>query len=235
MNHKPCRSACDRAKNAGHQVHIIFEAFADDLRSRGYATSTIGLYGQIVTHFGRWLSRRQINPRQIRSRHADGFLKQHLRRCHCAPPVVRSFPICHAALHSFLDFMRRAGRIPDPPKRTPHLRAAERLLIEFDEHLDQVRGLSLATRQARRRYARELLEGQFGRRRLRLRTLKPRDLFRHVTARAQNLKGTSVHALAVGLRSFPVNDIYFSSPRCLISNCYHGWTSIKSSFIFPSP
>lgn len=202
MNQKPCRSACDPAENAGHQFHIISEAFAGDLRSRGYATGTIGLYGQIVTHFGRWLSRRQINPRQIRSHHVDGFLQQHLRRCHCAPPVVRSFSICRAALHGFLDFLRRAGRIPDPPKRAPRLRASERLLIEFDEHLDRVRGLSLLTRQARRRYARELLEGQFGRRGLRLRTLKPRDLVRYINARAQNLKGTSAHALAVGLRSF---------------------------------
>jgi len=58
------------------------------------------------------------------------------------------------------------------------------------------------TRQARRRYAREWLAGQFGRQRLGLRTLKPHDLLRFVNARSQSLKGTSVRALAVGLRSF---------------------------------
>jgi integrase len=60
----------------------------------------------------------------------------------------------------------------------------------------------VATRKARRRYAREWLDGQLGRQRLGLRSLKPRDLFRYVNARAKSLKGTNVHALAVGLRSF---------------------------------
>jgi len=202
MNQKLCRDAWDREENAGHQVHIISEAFACDLRSRGYATSTIGLYGRIVAHFGRWLSQRQVAPRQIRPFHVDGFLQQHLPRCHCVPPVVHTLSHCRRALYGFLDFLRRWRWIPDPPKSAPCLRAADRLVVEFDQHLDRVQGLSVVTRQARRRYAREWLDGQFGRQRLRLRTLKPRDLLRFVNARAQSLKGTSVHALAVGLRSF---------------------------------
>jgi hypothetical protein len=202
MNQKLCRDACDREENAGHQVHIISEAFACDLRSRGYATSTIDLYGRIVAHFGRWLSLRQVARRQIRPHHVDGFLRQHLPRCQCVTPAVRSFPLCRGALHGFLDFLRRERWIPNPPKRAPRLRAADRLLIEFDEHLDRVHGLSVVTRQARRRYAREWLDGPFGPQRLRLRILKPRDLLRFVNERAQNLKETSLHALAVGLRSF---------------------------------
>jgi len=202
MKNKPCRSACDREQKAGQHVHIISEAFACDLRSRGYATSTIDLYGRIVAHFGRWLSQRQVDRRQIRPHHVDGFLQQHLPRCRCVPPAVRSFPLCRGALYGFLDFLRRERWVPNPPKRAPRLRAADRLLIEFDEHLDRVHGLAVVTRQARRRYAREWLDGQFGRRRLRLRTVKPRDLLRFVNERAQNLKGTSLHALAVGLRSF---------------------------------
>ena len=202
MSQKLCRIARNRDAKSGHQVHIISEAFACDLRGRGYATSTIGLYGRIVAHFERWLSQRQVAPRQIRPPHVDGFLQQHLRHCHCAPPRVRSFPVCRGALHGFLDFLRRERWISDPPKRAPRLSPADRLLLEFDQHLDRVHGLSVVTRKARRRYAREWLEGQFGRQRLGLRSLKPRDLFRYVNARAKSLKGTSVHALAVGLRSF---------------------------------
>ena len=202
MNQKSYGRACDRKEKAGHQVHIISETFACDLRSRGYATSTIGLYGRIVAHFGRWLSQRQVAPRQIRPPHVDGFLQQHLPRCHCVPPGVHNLSHGRRALYGFLDFLRRGRWIPDPPKRAPRLRAADRLLLEFDQHLDRVHGLSVVTRQARRRYAREWLDGQFGRQRLRLRTVKPRDLCRFINARAQNLKGTSLHALAVGLRSF---------------------------------
>lgn len=203
MKNKSCRSACDREQKAGRQVHIISEAFAYDPRSRGYAASTIDLYERIVAHFGRWLSQRQVARRQIRPHHVDGFLQQHLPRCRCIPPAVRSLPLCRGALHGFLNFLRRERWIPNPPKRAPRLRAADRLLVKFDEHLDRVHGLAVVTRKARRRYAREWLEGQFGRQRLRLRTVKPRDLLRFVNARAQNLKGTSLHALAVGLRKFP--------------------------------
>jgi site-specific recombinase XerD len=102
---------------------------------------------------------------------------------------------------NFWDFLRRERWIPDPPKRAPRLRTTDRLVLEFDQHLDRVQGLSVVTRRARRRHAREWLEWQFGRR-LRWSTLQPRDLFRFVAVRAQSLKGTSVHALAVGLRSF---------------------------------
>lgn len=202
MNQKPCRSRCDRESKVGRQLHISFEAFAGELRHRGYHANTVGLYGRVVAHFGRWLSQQHVAPRQIRPTHVDRFLQRHLPRCHCSQPVVRSFPVCRGALHSFGDFLRGEGWIPDPPKRAPRLRAADRLLLEFDQHLDRVQGLSVVTRRARRRYAREWLAWQFGRRRLRWSTLKPRDLLRFVTARAQPLKGTSVDALAVGLRSF---------------------------------
>jgi integrase/recombinase XerD len=125
-----------------------------------------------------------------------------LPRCHCAAPVVRNFSLCSGALHGFLDFLRLEQWIPDPPKRAPRLRAADRLLLEFDRHLDRVQGLSVLTRRARRRYAREFLDSQFGRRRLQVRALKPGDPLRFVNERAPALKRTSLHALVVGLRSF---------------------------------
>jgi len=142
MKQKPIRSARDDEKNTGNQFHIISEAFACDLRSRGYATSTIGLYGRIVAHFGEWLSQQQVTPQQIRLLHVDGFLQQHLPRCHCDPPVVRNFPLCRGALNGFLNFLHREQWVPDPPKTAPRLTTADRLLLEFDQHLDRVQGLS---------------------------------------------------------------------------------------------
>jgi len=202
MNEKLCRNVCARDASASRQFHIISDSYTCDLRRRGYAISTIGLYCRIVAHFGRWLARRQVAPRQVRPLHVDGFLQHHLPRCRCAPPAVRNYSICRGALHGFLDFLRRERLIPDPPKQVPRLRAADRLLVELDQHLDQVQGLSALTRRARRRYAREFLDAQFGRRRLRLRAIRLRDLLRFVNARALTLKRTSLHALVVGLRSF---------------------------------
>ena len=201
MNQKLCHNARARDASASRQFHIISDSYACDLRRRGYAISTVGLYCRIAAHFGRWLARRQVAPRQIRPPHVDAFLRHHLPRCHCAPPAVRNHSICRGALHGFLGFLRRERLIPDPPKRVPRLRAADRLLIEFEQHLDRVQGLSALTRRARRRYAHEFLDAQFGRRRLQLHAIRLQDLLRFVNARALSLKQTSLHALVVGLRS----------------------------------
>ena len=201
MNQKICCDARARDASASHQVHIISEAFACDLRSQGYASSTIGLYCRVVTHFWQWLQPRQIALRRIRPAHGKGFL-EHLPRCHCGQPVVRSLPLCRAVLGRFLAFLHRSGLVPAPLKRVPVLGAVERLLAAFDHHMDRVQGLSVLTRRARRRYAREFLEAQFHRRRLQLRAIQPADLLRIVNARAPALKRTSLHALVVGLRSF---------------------------------
>jgi integrase len=132
----------------------------------------------------------------------EAFLDRHLCRCHCPGPTRKSYSLCRAGLHCLVDFLRRGGLIPAPLKGVPVLRAADRLVLEFDRHLDRVQGLSVLTRRARRRYAAEFLQARFGRRRLALRALEARDSLGFVNARALTLKRTSLHALVVGLRSF---------------------------------
>ena len=213
MGKKRSRRSGVRGGNTGGQLHIIFEDFPSDLRARGYAPGTVGLYGRVAAHFGRWLQRRRLSPRQIRKAHVEAFLERHLSRCHCRGPTRKSYSLCHAALHCLLEFLRRGGLIVDPTERAPVLRAADRLVLEFDRHLDRVQGLSVLTRRARRRYATELMEARFGRRRLELRALKPGDLLGFINARALTLKRTSLHALVVGLRSF-LRFLEFSGRVC---------------------
>jgi integrase/recombinase XerD len=193
----------DRAycQQAAFQFHINPEGFVCDLAHRGYASSTVSLYRRVVQHFGQWLQRREVSLRQIRPAHSAAFLK-HLPSCHCPQPSARDSHLCRAALHRFLDFLHRSGFIPALSKKAFRLRAADRLLVEFDQHLEKVQGLSALTRRARRRYAHEFLDAQFGRHRLRLRAIGPDDLLRFINARALCLKSTSVHPLVVGLRSF---------------------------------
>ena len=201
MQKKQARYHRIHGQKTVRQLHINPEGFARDLSSRGYAASTISLYRRIVGHFGQWLQPRQVALRQIRPSHANGFV-EHLPRCCCPQPNASNFHHCRAALHRFLDFLHRSGFIPDPCKKVLALGAVDRLVFKFDQHLDRVQGLTSLTRRARRRYAREFLEVQFGRRRLRLRAIETDDLLRFVNSRATTLKRTSVHALVVGLRSF---------------------------------
>jgi site-specific recombinase XerD len=202
MNGKRCRSACVLSRKAKREFNIILEGFTRDLRHRGYRPDVLRAYGLAAEHFGRWLCQKEIRPSRIRQNHIQAFLGRHLSRCRCPSPRVKSLSLCRAALGRFVDFLQRRRVLPDLLEKRPILKAIDRVIFAFDQHLDRVQGLSATTRRARRRYARELLVWRFGQRPLRLRAVQPSDLFRFVNVRGRTLNGTSLHALTVGLRSF---------------------------------
>ena len=197
--HSPSPRLCRKAQR---EFHINLQDFLRDLRERGYSPGAVRSYGRAAEHFGRWLCKNGIRPCRIVPIHLDRFLKEHLLRCRCPNPGCKSFGLCRAALGCFIGFLRRSRILPDQPKPRAVLTGADRLVHAFDQHLERVQGLSVATRRARRRYARELLIWRFGKKPLRIRAILPRDLFRFVNVRARTLSATSLHALAVGLRSF---------------------------------
>jgi site-specific recombinase XerD len=197
--HFPSIPLCRRAER---EFHISFENFLRDLSERGYSPSAVRSYGGVANHFGRWLCKGGIRPCRIVPIHLGTFLRSHLPRCHCPNPGCKSFGLCRAALGCFIGFLRRSCILTEEGKTRVVLTGADRLIRAFDEHLERVQGLTATTRRARRRYARELLVWRFGKKPLRMRTIVARDLFRFVNVRARTLKATSLHALAVGLRSF---------------------------------
>ncbi len=78
----------------------------------------------------------------------------------------------------------------------------DRLISEYDRHMDQVCGFSVSTRRLRRQHGRDLLKWRYGTRRLHLRQLSAKDLTAFVRTRAPDLSPGSIHVLIVGLRSF---------------------------------
>jgi len=197
--HSPSPLLCRKAER---EFHINFEGFIRDLGERGYSPVAVRSYGRAAEHFGRWLCENGIRPCRIVPIHLGTFLRSHLPRCRCPNPGGKSICLCRAALGCFIGFLRRSRILPDQPKIQVVLTGADRLIRAFDQHLERVQGLSATTRRARRRYARELLVWRFGKKPLRIRAVLPRDLFRFVNVQARTLKATSLHALAVGLRSF---------------------------------
>lgn len=192
--------ACRRM--ASNHLSIVFGAFVSDLHQRGHAHNTIQSYVQAVEHFGRWLRRRGVAIKAVQTDHACQFLSQHLPRCRCPIPAARTVWTCRAAIGRLMDTLHRHGFVSSPKSKPLRLNATERLLEQFDGHLDKVCGLSPSSRRARRRYARQFLAWRFKRGARGLRAIKASDVIGFIHQCALTWTHAGIHDLTVGLRSF---------------------------------
>ena len=98
-----------------------------------------------------------------------------------------------------------------PGKATGHLSiikaaqrspSVERLRRQYDRHLDQVAGLTEATRSVYWLFIGQFLQRRFGRRPLRLGALRAEDVNGFIRHSGSRLQCSSLHVLAAALRSF---------------------------------
>jgi hypothetical protein len=187
---------------AASHLGIILTPFVLELHARGYTFAVIQRYVETVEHFGLWLRHRGISIRQINERCFRQFLCNHLPRCRCPKPAPKIMENCRPALGRLCDFLRERKLIPPAKPESVRYRPLDQLIVAYDQHMNQVCGLSVSTRRTRQCYARQLLQWRFGRRRICLQQLVPKDLVGFVTSRVPELTSGSSQALVVGLRSF---------------------------------
>lgn len=211
------------------------EAFTRYLSERRYATQTISAKLGCIAHFGRWMSRCRLDVHRIDEDAVRRFLDDHLLRCDCAAPVVRTRQELRPALRNLLVVLRAEAVIGEPvPGTTP----VEEELRRFDEHMDHVRGLAPKTRTLYLRTVRRLLLGQFGDRPVNISAITPEAVRRFVANQSElystpgsagslisALRGyfrfraacdDQVHAL-IGVVSYPANWQLASLPKALSS------------------
>ena len=198
MIEKIFRSAFVRRRMAASQLGIILQGFVLDLRARGHATSCIQSYVQIAEHFSRWLDLKGVRVREVDESVVRRFIRGHLPRCRCPKPAPTHVRNCRAALGRLLMFLRGRQLISKQQRVRPSV--VDRVIQTYDQHLEDVGGLASATRQYRRRYAREFLQTRMRGGRLHLRNLSAADLIRYVQRRSPGLKPASLRVLAVALR-----------------------------------
>ncbi len=87
-------------------------------------------------------------------------------------------------------------------KATRRSLIVERLHRQYDRHLDQVAGLTEATRSVYWLFIGQFLRWRFGRRPLRLGALKAKDVNGFIRHSGPRLQCSSLHVLAAALRSF---------------------------------
>lgn len=212
---------------------LYIEAFERFLGERDYAAQTTATYLGCLAHFGRWMGRCQLQAECLNENRIAEFLDNHLPRCDCAAPVVRTRPDLHAALGHLLIVLRANAVIPE---RMPGTSPVDVELRRFDEHMDHVQGLAFKTRTQSLRTVRRLLLEQFGERTVDLSAITPDDIRRFVACQSEHYstpssaaklisalrgylrfrttRGDQVHAL-LGVLSYPANWRLASLPQAL--------------------
>ena len=176
------------------------ENYVDYLTRRGYASLTRNNYLACVSHFARWVGRKHFELQRVDEDLVRCFLTTHLPVCRCPRPAACTLNNVRRALRLLIRVMRSSGRIRPRPDS---LSAAIRQELErFDIYLVDVCGLAAATRLYRLRYVREFLVAQFPTRSIDLSRLKPADICRFVTQRAQGLKPRTAGIIGDCLRSY---------------------------------
>lgn len=184
----------------GDIAGTVLSELADYLSERGNASSTVGGYLRAVRHFDRWLRVEGIPIETIGPGTLQEFCGEHLPVCSCAMARGGGPHQVRAALRHLLVLLRITGRTPGPTP-APET-AADRLLRDFDSHLDVVCGATPGTRRRYVQYARGFLSFTFDDGPLDLSGLRPPDLETFILDRAVRLSTGSVQQVATGLRSF---------------------------------
>jgi len=179
---------------ASNGLGIILFDYAEWMLARGYSRNTAHQYTQAVEHFGYWRSQAHPSSGKPKRSEVAEFLALHLPRCACPAPAATTIRTCRAALARLMAFLGQ-GLQSAPLRERPGSIPA--LVADFDIFMEEVCGLSAATRRYRRRYAREFLEWRFKRRRLDAGELRVDDAIGYVQTRAPRLKPESLCVLNV--------------------------------------
>jgi integrase/recombinase XerD len=177
----------------------LLDAYVDNLSARGHPVSTIQAYMQCVEHFGVWLRSEKMLPPDVNTGVLDRFLHQHLPACRCPSPCPRHLPNVRAALQHLLGILELSSEhIAGQDEKTP----AGEVVLRYLQYLEEVCGLSMATRIYRERYALAFLRFHFGEGAVECGRLAPKDVAKFFSVHAEGLKPSSIQVMASSVRSF---------------------------------
>jgi integrase/recombinase XerD len=169
------------------------DAYAAEMREKGYARQTREVQIRLVADFGYWLAKRGMRAQEITAELFQPYLRARARRRR----LTRND---RSALHRLLDLLVRQGVVsaPTPPTATP----AERLQSEFRFYLQQERALASITQDHYVRFVSDFLTGHFGAGPVDLSGLCAGDVIGFVRRRAMTIQSRQVQLMTTALRSF---------------------------------
>jgi integrase/recombinase XerD len=127
---------CERLR--GSSLALVLARFSDHLARLGYNPSTTHQYLSAAEHFARWLGRRKASHVLI-----ERFVLRHLPICNCSLPAMRNINCVRAATNRLRELLQI-----DRPTLCEGFRVhpyARQLLVEYERHLREDRGLAAST------------------------------------------------------------------------------------------
>ena len=171
----------------------ILEGFLSHLHGRGHARLTIQSYVHAAELFLPWVRRRRQPLASVDEATVRRFA---CRRQSAGRPDGDT----HASLGHLLRYLRDKGLTS--PRLTATKPAVERILCDYDVYLHCVCGLAVATRQYRRRYAREFLDFVFAAEPIRWKRILPSQVQSFIAQYGRNGRVGAAQVAAGSLRSF---------------------------------
>lgn len=176
------------------------DAYVAHLKHSRYSSSTTSRYLAGIAHFARWMKRTRLVLIKIDEAAIIKFLNEHLPRCDCPAPVVRTRKDLCAACGHLLEVLRGRCAIPMPAWATSPI---DEEMRDFDAHMDNAQGLTAGTRRTRIRIARRFLFSRFGKRAVMISALRPSDVRKFIADQlAQRETASNAATLSSALRSY---------------------------------
>lgn len=170
------------------------------LVERGHGAGTIRSYTRCALHFECWFGQRAL-PGTIPDEEAvREFQESHLADCSCPPPAPIHPDNVRAALRLYLRMLRGRGVLVTSSQ--PPVTPIDEEVTAFEAYLVETCGVALQTRIYRKRYVREFLQRNFGKRPVEPRLLSPRDVMSFISLRARGCKPGTAKVIASSVRSY---------------------------------
>lgn len=184
--------------NSVHSPHL--DAFVAHLQRGRYAAGTTRSYLRGIAHFAYWMTQNNLPVQVLDERTVEQFLIDHLPRCNCPRPVMRTFRDLRAALGHLLSVLRQQGVITELSVSNDYISEE---LQRYDQYMFMTRGLSASTRRFRLNTVRRLLLYKFSSRAIVFEKLTPVDVRQFIAARLQSVDTPSyASVLASALRAY---------------------------------
>lgn len=172
----------------------VLEPYAEQLRVQQYVPSTARERVLLVAGFNRWLAQRRVMAAEISPQHVAQYLCYRKQRGH--HPRHCEVPALHRLLH-----LLRQRQIIAAPSAPVVPTPADRLLDEFDRHLQDERALAPTTRRYHRFFVGVFLAERFETGPIDLSCLCASDITAFVQRHASRYRTRGKH-LTMALRAF---------------------------------
>lgn len=186
-----------RERMRANPLADVLEELVEHLVDRGHGLEIVQRYLQAAEHYGRWLGSRTDGVPRITKASTRSFMDEHLPVCRCKPPAP-----CHRnTVRAGLKHLLAVTSVDDGHEfdaTDPHVA----LLKEFDQYMQDVRGLAPATRQYRVRYAREFLVQKYGHASSQWTALSADDVIEFVSRYGTRCSPATAQVAASSLRGF---------------------------------